>query len=550
MVAPGLVFLGAYDGEYLIAGGPGLVGYEQQGGGPGGGFRMYASATGRDWAPLQGPNFGPSDIARQLSIVGQRFIITGGKTSGTGYVPRVWASMDGGQTWRESPQELQIDALVRGADGLLAFVSARSATDLLITQLWTSANGVMWRQLPDPNGAFASGFVTSVAEGGPGYVAGGYISEEGGSGHATVWTSKDGLTWAEVPDAGNAFAGSVTAISQVVAGPAGFAAAGEAAGKEGDAIWASKDGIHWRRAADAFVTTPQLPSLPLAVWQGGFVEIQDVGTGADLYSSPDGVTWTRLGSDEVFGGSAWVTGMIAYGGALVAIGGYASHPRAQCVRATGSASGSFVIPDPSAFLWTPDASQTAPAPALDPTDPWALRLLPKDFPSGFFGPSQPPFYQGQFVNLCAYLPALGRHRAYLLSFDTGARGLALDIVTQRTAAAKAAFRQVDHLITQAPWTGALEPAVTVQRTRELRTSTRIGDQTRAFTIHVKDYECGDLLREAGIIRTLDCATSYYDADVVAWRHGRVIGVVVADESRSFATELARNLLARSEHPTD
>jgi hypothetical protein len=113
-----------------------------------------------------------------------------------------------------------------------------------------------------------------------------------------------------------------------------------------------------------------------------------------------------------------------------------------------------------------------------------------------------------------------------------------------------AFRRADRLVAQVPWETAVEPAITVQRMRELRAAAHIGNQTRVFTMHVKDYECGDLDRTAGNPGTLDCATTYYDTDVVVWRRGRVIGLVVTDKGRSFAVELARKMLTRSEHPSD
>ncbi|HEX8918936.1 MAG TPA: hypothetical protein VF898_10570, partial [Chloroflexota bacterium] len=456
-VAPGLVITGGLPDVQLVAGGPGLVAYDRQGGG----FRMYASATGQHWKQLPSPAFGPHALVTQLFVVGQRFIITGETPAVTrGHRPRIWSSVNGGRTWKVSPAKLQISAVTSGADGLIGFVSVRSSTGLWVTQLWTSKDGVNWRQLSVPNPSFASGTVMSVAHGGHGYVAGGYIVEKGRPGRPTIWTSRNGLAWTEVPDAGTIFAGSATGITQVVAGPAGVAAVAEVFGPSSrNGIWASRDGIHWRRAADGFVTAPGLPTLSLAVWQGGFVYAQDTGTGAELYSSPDGLNWTRLGSDALFGGSAFVTAMIGFHGGLVAIGGFAVHPRAQCVLEPGLATGGLVTLKPSVLFWTPNASRTAPAPTLDPTDPRAFRLLPQDFPPAFFFPQGPHSYQGQYIDLCGYLSALGRHRAYLLQFDTGARDLALDMVTQKTAAAQAAFRQIDRLVAQVPWVTAVEPVV-------------------------------------------------------------------------------------------
>lgn len=135
---------------------------------------------------MPGPAFRPGDTADGALILGQRFIIAGGSPSHTGYMPRIWVSANRGKTWQESPDHLQVSAVVPGVDGLIAFVSAPSST-----QLWTSANGVTWRQLPDANRTFASAAVCCVTRGGPGYVAGDF---KGRAVDATIWTSPNGFS--------------------------------------------------------------------------------------------------------------------------------------------------------------------------------------------------------------------------------------------------------------------------------------------------------------------------------------------------------------------
>ncbi|GAC1445500.1 MAG: hypothetical protein NVSMB52_06770 [Chloroflexota bacterium] len=112
-----------------------------------------------------------------------------------------------------------------------------------------------------------------------------------------------------------------------------------------------------------------------------------------------------------------LTAISGFHGGLAAIGSLALHPPGPaCLSAPGAAKGGLVVTTPTTFFWTPQASQTASAPTVDPLDPRALRLLPQDFPSGYLFPAGSHDYQGQYVNLCGSLPALGRHRAYLAQF--------------------------------------------------------------------------------------------------------------------------------------
>lgn len=97
---------------------------------------------------------------------------------------------------------------------------------------------------------------------------------------------------------------------------------------------------------------------------------------------------------------------------------------------------------------------------------------------------------------------------------------------------------------QLPW------VTKVQRTSELQSTVRIGDETRVSTINVQEDECGDLDRTAGDDSDAQCTTTYYSASSVVWRHGRIIGMVVTDQGQTFALELARSLLVRSQHPSD
>jgi hypothetical protein len=86
----------------------------------------------------------------------------------------------------------------------------------------------------------------SVTAGGPGLVA---VGSDGSD--AAVWTSVDGITWSRVPgdEAGFGGTNSQWMVSVTAAGP-GLVAVGARGGSSGDgvaAVWTSVDGVTWSR---------------------------------------------------------------------------------------------------------------------------------------------------------------------------------------------------------------------------------------------------------------------------------------------------------------
>jgi len=499
---------------------------------------LWTSADSRVWkrVPLLAPTFRPGDVPMQLSQAGRWLVLTGycAAPCSPGSLTGIWVSKDG-TNWQRGAMAsgVALGPVVGGGDGLIALGNPGSR----FTSLWTSADGLKWRRLSRPDQVFGTlARVSALVNAGPRLVAGGIIltNPKGGPGqHAAIWTSRDGRTWALAPGDHGLFA--TPGIMQLLAGPHSVLAL------DGRLSWSSADGQNWRKGSPSPAPVDGAGADSITAWKGGFVALVGEGGEDALWSSQDGLTWTRVGSNEIFGGTAQVDGVAGVGNGLVATGRFAPLPPPACLRPPSAAFVERRSFQPATFRWSPAQSQAAPPPTGDSSDPRIMKLLPKDFPpsvgtiNGSGG-----FYQGAYVDLCPLDPALGSHRAYMLAFGVASHvdeDAAFSIETPDATAAGAAFQKAAGLIVL-PYLDA-----TVDQTQELSAPVRIGQETRLFRVQVK-RGCGD----ADLLsRMQQCTTTSVWSYAVAWRQGRAIGVVVMTD-RQLAIQLAMRQLARLEHP--
>lgn len=253
----------------------------------------------------------------------------------------VLTSIDG-ITWSLVPFDeavfdgAEINAVTAGGPGLVAVGETENTRDRSgdtpDAAVWTSVDGVAWSRVPHDEEVFGDAFMTSITAGGPGLVAVGQTDGVGTDGDAVVWTSVDGITWSRVRDDEEVFGGPQRqSMFDVVVGGPGLVAVG----REGDerpwdnsfdngaAVWTSEDGITWTRVPNdetVFGTAgnPATGSGPvmLSVTEGG-PGLVAVGRKA-VWTSPDGVTWTRILDDVPV--RPIMTGVTARGSDLVAVG--------------------------------------------------------------------------------------------------------------------------------------------------------------------------------------------------------------------------------------
>ena len=171
---------------------------------------------------------------------------------------------------------------------------------------------------------FADGRMEAVTATENGFVAVG-SSEE----HAPVWTSPDGVTWSRAPHDEVTFAGRIEPpnLTDVTALGPTLVAVGASGDGNGSAVWTSVDGISWSRLAHDDDVSGRLGMNRLTLGGPGLVAVGLVGPysarDAAVWTSVDGSSWSRVPHDgEVFGGLSdeEMLDVAAGGPGLVAVG--------------------------------------------------------------------------------------------------------------------------------------------------------------------------------------------------------------------------------------
>ena len=192
--------------------------------------------------------------------------------------------------------------------------------------------GDNWTRVPDDEAVFGGAGdqqIRSLTVGGPGLVAGGYDTS-GGRMRGAVWVSPDGYHWTRIDDPA-VFGGPASdVIYSVTAGGPGLVAVGwhSVGGDRDAAVWVSADGYRWTRIDDPAVFGGPGSQEMLSAATGG-VGLVAAGyrssaghLDAAVWVSPDGYRWTRIDSQEAFGGpgSSVIYSVTAGGPGLVAVG--------------------------------------------------------------------------------------------------------------------------------------------------------------------------------------------------------------------------------------
>ena len=220
------------------------------------------------------------------------------------------------------PGDQEMESVTAGGPGLVA-VGSVGSNDAGDAAVWTSVDGVAWSRVPHDETVFGgpnAQRMLSVTAGGPGLVA---VGADGSFDErhwvAAVWTSVDGITWSRVPHDDTVFGGADSlAMTSVTVGGPGLVAVGDEELFEDDdgdaAVWTSVDGITWSRVPhdeSVFGGAGDQGMNSVTVGGPGLVAV-GVGTGrmtvdeghvdwtdtAAVWISADGITWSRIPHDE------------------------------------------------------------------------------------------------------------------------------------------------------------------------------------------------------------------------------------------------------------
>ncbi len=200
---------------------------------------------------------------------------------------------------------LYFDTVIAGGPGLIAVGSPNRSDDFI----WTSEDGVDWT----PASVDRPGYAFDVTAGGPGYVAVG----------SSIWVSSNGVSWSEAVF-NDPIVGEVRAVT--VGGP-GLVAVGTFNYLDRAWIYTSADGLQWSLIPQEGAPEVQYESGLSDIVAGGpgLVAVGQMGGSGAVWTSPDGVEWTRVPHDsEVFGhGGSEATelhSIAADGSGFVAVG--------------------------------------------------------------------------------------------------------------------------------------------------------------------------------------------------------------------------------------
>ena len=226
-----------------------------------------------------------------------------------------------------SSEPVSLSAIAPAGPGMV--VAGDFGSSNIRAAAWTSRDGSVWTeaQLPGSDGVFPN----AIAANSGGSVIGATAGDSEG---AVAWHSGDGLTWERVTlDAG-------TGIRAAAAGASSHVLGGLAVGGR-PVLWSSPDGIHWTRRSlgvedrkfgfirgivaggPGFVAWGLFTDTPLPDVFGASYQLP-----ADAgvpWTSVEGTTWTRAADASPFAG-AWITSIVLVGSRLLAFGQVGTDP--------------------------------------------------------------------------------------------------------------------------------------------------------------------------------------------------------------------------------
>ena len=204
--------------------------------------------------------------------------------------------------------------------------------------MWISTDGFVWSRVPHDEAVFGgpgNQQMLAIAGTGSGLIV---VGSDNGRDFfdAAVWSSPDGSTWSRVPHDEGVLGGPGNQVmTSVTSTDLGLVAVGtDSSGGDADAaVWTSPDGLMWSRVPHSeavFGGRGYQGMSAVAAAGSGYIAVGggipvtvDLGYAAMVWTSPVGVAWSRVPHDEtVFGGQDHqvVAGVVATASGVIAVG--------------------------------------------------------------------------------------------------------------------------------------------------------------------------------------------------------------------------------------
>lgn len=260
-----------------------------------------------------------------------------------------------------------ISGLVAPGDGYASWTAVGSVTDGRTAAVaWTSADGTRWGRSDLDDGDGLASVASAGARRQGVLVVVGTVTSRSGDRDGHIWTSRDGATWsvATVPAGGP----GDQSLTSVAGGPLGFVAAGLDGAVPG--IWTSPDGLGWTRAGGPFLDSERVEGV--AVGPQGAVAVGTITTSGDVdgmaWFSADLTTWRTvpLGIAGFTGRTSQaVHSVTATGSGFVAVGDDANGERRVAVAWTSADGITYQRQPPSDMIVPAGSGSTAGATARE-----------------------------------------------------------------------------------------------------------------------------------------------------------------------------------------
>jgi len=267
--------------------------------------------------------FSPARSRHTSVVFDNRLWVIGGDSGS--YRNDVWTSTDG-VTWTLATANAPWSARKRHTsvvfDNRLWVIGGRNSSNSLGNDVWSSVDGVTWTLATSNAPWSARERHTSVAFDNRLWVIGG---DDGSSRRNDVWSSADGVTWTQATAAApwsRRFGHSSVVFNNRLWVTGGFDSS--FSGYRDD-VWSSADGITWTEANTAAPWSGRYRHTSVVfndrLWViGGYGYGGNSGYLNDVWSSTDGVTWTRATSNASWS-ARWGHTSVVFNNRLWVIGG-------------------------------------------------------------------------------------------------------------------------------------------------------------------------------------------------------------------------------------